>query len=386
MTHISERELQLPDAVIGKLLKIAAEEHDIVSLGPGEPDFVTPKPILEYAKKVIGDATHYSAPNGKEELREALAKKLKKQNKIHADPEDIIVTTGSQEGIFAAMLSTIDPTEQVLVQDPGYLGYIPIIDLVEGVPVGIPCKEENKFELIPEDVEAAIVKKKTKVLLVNTPANPTGNVLSRKTMEAIADIARENDLFIFSDEAYEDLIYDKKHISFGSLNGMENNVVSFYTFSKSYAMAGFRLGYMHGPSSFIKATSMPHHYMTLAPPHLSQWMALKALSLSRKYTEQMKKEYKKRRDYLVPALNDMGLITHMPDGAFYTFSRITEVTDMKSYSFAQDLLTKAKVAVVPGSEFGKHGEGYIRCSYATKLPLIKEAIERLEKYLEKYGE
>lgn len=386
MTHISERELQLPDAVIGKLLKIAAEEHDIVSLGPGEPDFVTPKPILDYAKKVIGNTTHYSAPNGKEELREALAKKLKRQNKIDADPNDIIVTTGSQQGIFAGLLSTIDPTEQVIIQNPGYLGYIPIIDLVEGVPVGVPCKEEEKFELQPDEIKKAIDKKKTKVLLVNSPANPTGNMLGKKTMEAIADIARDNDLYIFSDEAYEDLTYDKKHISFGSLNGMEDHVVSFYTFSKSYAMAGFRLGYMHGPSSFIKATSMPHHYMTLAPPHLSQWMALKALSLPRKYIEQMKNEYKKRRDYLVPALNDMGLTTHMPDGAFYAFSRITEVTDMKSYTFAQDLLNKAKVAVVPGSEFGKYGEGYIRFSYATKLPLIKEAIARIEKYLERYGE
>lgn len=386
MGHISERELQLPEATISRLLKIAAEQHEIVSLGPGEPDFVTPKPILDYAKKIIGKATHYSAPNGKAELREALAQKLRKENKIKADPNDIIVTTGSQEGLFAALMTALDPTEQVLIQDPGYLGYIPIVDLIEGVPIGVPCKEENKFELQAEDVRYALDKKKTKVILVNTPANPTGNVMSRKAMEEIADIAREHDLFIFSDEAYEDLVYDKKHISFGSLNGMEDHVITFHTFSKSYAMAGFRMGYMHGPSAFIKETSMPHHYMTLAPPHLSQWMALKALSLPRKYRDQMRKEYDKRRRYLIPALNDMGLTTHMPDGAFYAFANITGVSEMNSFDFAQDLLSKAKVAVVPGTEFGKHGEGFIRCSYATDIKLIKEAVSRIEKYLEKYGE
>ncbi len=381
MTHISERDLQLPDAVIGKLLRIAAEDKNIVSLGPGEPDFITPKPILDYGKKIIGKTTHYSAPNGKVELREAIAQKLKKENKINADADDIIVTTGSQEGIFAALLSTIDPTEQILIQDPGYLGYIPIIDLVEGVPIGVPCMEENNFELQPEAINAAIDKKKTKVLLINTPENPTGNVLSKKTMEAIAAIALEHDLYIFSDEAYEDLVYDKKHISFGSLNGMQDHVVTFHTFSKSYAMAGFRMGYMHGPSEFIKAASMPHHYMTLSPPHLSQWMALKALSLPKRYRDDMKNEYDRRRRYIVPRLNELGLRTHMPDGAFYTFSQITDITQKNSCDFAKDLLNKAKVAVVPGSEFGKHGEGFIRCSYAAKLPLIKEAMERIENYL-----
>ncbi len=381
MPHISERELQLPDAVIGKLLKIAAEDREIISLGPGEPDFITPKPILDYAKKIIGKATHYSAPNGKEELREVISKKLKKENKIYADAEDIIVTTGSQEGIFAALFTALDPTEQVIIQNPGYLGYIPIIDLIEAVPVGVRLREEHGFELEADAVKEAIDKKKTKVLLINTPANPTGNVLSKQTMEELADIAVEHDLLIFSDEAYEDLVYDKKHVSFGSLNGVQDRVVTFHTFSKSYAMAGFRLGYMHGPSDFIKAAAMPHHYMTLAPPHLSQWMALKALSLPKHYTNEMVLEYDRRRRYIAPRLNELGLKTHMPDGAFYTFSRISEVTKMNSYDFSKDLLNKAKVAVVPGSEFGKYGEGYIRCSYATKLPLIKEAMERIEKYL-----
>src|SRR3989338_4640820 len=272
MTHISEREIQLHEGVISKLLKICAEDKNIISLGPGEPDFKTPKAILDYGRKMMDKATHYSAPNGRAYLREAIAKRLKTKNKINADPKDVIVTSGSQEGLFSAMLAAIDPTEQVIIQDPGYLGYIPILDLVEGVPIGVPLKEEDKFELQPDSVKKAVDKKKTKVILVNSPANPTGNVLSRKTMEAIADIAVENDLLIFSDEAYQDLVYDKKHISFGSLNGMEKNVVTFHTFSKSYAMAGFRCGYMHGPSEFMKAASMPHHYMTLAPPHISQFM------------------------------------------------------------------------------------------------------------------
>ena len=380
MTHISERELELPDSIIGKLQGIAAEHKDVVSLGIGEPDFITPKPILDYAIKIINKATHYSAPGGRTDLKEAICKKLKKDNKINADKDNIIVTCGSQEAIFSALLASLDPSEQVILPNPGYLGYIPAIDLVEGSPVYVKLKEEDNFEINPDDVKKLIDKKKTKIILINTPSNPTGNVISRKVLEELADIAVETDTYIFSDEAYEKLVYDKKHISVGSLNGMEKYAVTFQTFSKSYAMCGFRLGYAAGPKKLIEAMTKSSHYITLCPPHISQLLGIKALSLPNSYIEKMRVEYDRRRKFIVKRLNEIGLRTRMPNGAFYTFSNIEHISK-NSLSFCKRLLNKEKVAVVPGSEFGIYGEGYIRCSYATELDNIKIAMERIEKFV-----
>ena len=381
MPHISERELELPSGIIDQLMALSAEHPEIISLGIGEPDFITPKPILDYAKKVIYKSSRYTAPTGKHELKEAILKKLKKDNNIKTSTENIIVTTGSQQGLFAVMLATLDPTEQVILPNPCYLGYIPIIDLVEATPVYVKLAEDNNFEINPEKIKEQIEAGKTKAILINAPSNPTGTVLSRKVLEEIADIARNNDLYIFTDEAYEKLVYDRKHISIGSLNGMQNYVASFYTFSKSYAMCGFRLGYCVIPDKLINAVTRTSHYMTLCPNNLSQHLGIKALSLPNSYINKMVNEYNKRRKYIVKRLNDMNLVTNMPHGAFYAFSNITNVTKKKSSEFAQELLKKCKVAVVPGTEFGKYGEGYLRFSYATKLDLIKKALDRIEKYL-----
>ena len=380
MVHISERELQLPDAIIGKLQEIAAEHKEIISLGIGEPDFITPKPILSHINKIINKSTHYSSPQGVKELREAISRKLKKDNKINADSDDVIVTCGSQEAIFIAILSSLDPSEQVIVQNPGYLGYIPAIELADATPIYIKLDEEDNFEINPDRIKELIDKKKTKAIIINSPANPTGNVLSKKTLEKIADIAVENDIYIFSDEAYEKLVYDKKHISIGSLNGMEKYVVTFQTFSKSYAMCGFRLGYAHGPKKLIKAMSKSSHYVTLCAPTISQLLGIKALSLPNKYIQSMVNEYDRRRKFIVKRLNEIGLRTNMPNGAFYTFSNIKHITN-NSLKFSQDLLKKAKVAVVPGTEFGNHGEGFIRCSYATDIKLIAKAMDKIERFV-----
>lgn len=381
MTHISERELELPSGIIDQLMDIAAEHKEIISLGIGEPDFITPKPILDYAKKVIYKSSRYTAPTGKHELKEALLKKLKRENKISTNIDNIIVTTGSQEGLFAVMLATLDPTEQVILPNPCYLGYIPIIDLVEATPVYAKLEEQENFEINPEKIKEQIEPGKTKAILINTPSNPTGTVLSKKVLEEIADIARDNDLYIFTDEAYERLVYDAKHVSIASLNGMQDYVASFFTFSKSYAMCGFRIGYCVLPEKLIKPVTRTSHYMTLCPNNLSQHLAIKALSLPNSYISKMVNEYNKRRKYIVKRLNDINLVTRMPHGAFYAFSNITHVTRKKSSEFARDILKKCKVAVVPGSEFGKYGEGYLRFSYATKLDLIKKALDRIEKFL-----
>lgn len=385
MVHLSERELQLPRLEFPKIFKKVINDKSIISLGPGEPDFITPKPLLDYAKKVIGagKGTHYSEPQGLKELREAIVKKLRKENKIKTTPENVLITCGSQEALFAALLTTVDPTEKVILPSPGYLGYIPPVELVSGHPVFLELDEGDKFEINPDRLRKLAKDRKVKAIIMNSPSNPTGNVLSRKVLEEIADIAVDNNLNIFSDEAYEHIVYDKaKHISIGSLNGMEDYVTTFQTFSKSFAMCGFRLGYCTGPKKLIKDLIKVHHYITLTAPHISQLIGVRALSLNKKYINGMVKEYKRRRDMIVKRLNDMDLPTPMPGGAFYTFSNI-QAYSSNSVKFSQKLIEKAKVAVIPGSEFGPYGEGYIRCSFATDYNKIVQAMDKMEKFLKR---
>ena len=379
MIRISKRELSLPRAVIAKLLKISSESKNVVSLGVGEPDFVTPKPILDFASKAVYKSTHYTPTEGLTELREALVKKLKKKNKINVDVENVVVTTGSQEGLLSTLLTVLDPNQEVLLPSPCYVGYIPEVDLVSAKPKFVKLKEEDEFEIDP-DIIRKCVTRKTKALIINTPANPTGNVLKRSTLEELADIARDKNLLILSDEAYEDLVYEGEHVSIGSLNGMNKHTISFFTFSKSYAMCGFRVGYVVGKEDLMKALTKVSHYVTLCPPHLSQLAALKALTISPKYTEKMREEYDRRRKLIIKRLNEIGLPTVNPKGAFYAFSNIKNYSK-DSFKFADKLLKKAKVAVVPGREFGPYGEGYVRFSYATKMNNIKIAMDKLERFL-----
>jgi len=356
-------------------------------LSIGEPDFSLPKPLLWELRRIIrrhkkNRLNHYTSVQGIPELREALARKLRQNNKIRTSPEHILVTSGSQQALFAGFLSALDPTEEVILSNPGYLGYIPAIELVSGIPSFVSLEEEEGFLLNPDRIRKAVTKK-TRVILINTPSNPTGTVLTKKILEEIADIAIEKDLYIFSDEAYEHLIYDgRKHVSIGSFNGMKDYVLTFQTFSKSYAFCGFRLGFVTGPEPMIHAMQTSVHAMSLCAPHISQLLGIKALDLSSKHVEKMRLEYDRRRRFLVRRLNELGLVTSMPEGAFYTFSNITPFKK-KSLRFAQELLKKKRVAVVPGTEFGSAGEGYIRCSYATDYRNIVQAMERLERFLRK---
>jgi aminotransferase len=380
MAHISERESELPDAMIGKLLKLAVEDKSIISLGLGEPDFGMPKPLVDYAKKLTGKCNHYSPPEGRKELREAVARKLRKENKIKTSPENVIITSGSQEALFLATACSLDVGENILIPDPSFLGYMPCVELLDVSPAQIELKEGNGWEIDPDDVRKKIDAKKTKALIINTPANPTGNIIRKKTLEEIAQIAVEHDLYVFSDEAYEKIIYGKRHVSIASLSGMEEHAVTFQSFSKSYAMCGFRIGYCAGPSELIAAMTKSHVYTTLCAPTLSQMLALRALSLNKIYVEKMVREYKRRRDFIVNRLNEIGLPTVMPEGAFYAFSRIPENNSLK---FSFRLLKKAKIGAVPGSEFGRCGEGYVRFSYATEIKRIETAMERLGKFMKK---
>lgn len=381
---ISERFFELPSSEFTQIMKTASEDKNVISLGPGEPDFTTPKHIIRFAKKKLDQGyTHYSPPQGRLDLRETIAKKLKKDNKINVSPDEIIVTCGSQEALFLATLALVDPGEKIIVPNPGFLAYIPMVESVTGTQLSIPLLEEDGFELDPDKVEE-LIDNRTQVLLINTPGNPTGRILKKKTLEELADIIIEHDLKVFSDEAYEKFVYDNnKHISIASLNGMKKHVLTFQSYSKTYAMAGWRVGYAAGPKEIIQCMTRMHLYCGLCSPTLSQLAALEALRRSQKCVRDMKKEYDKRRKLIVKRLIEIPNIFCLnPEGAFYAFPNIKDL-GMKSSEIAKIFLKKAKVLVVPGTEFGKYGEGYIRLSYATAYKKIEEALDRIEKVIRK---
>jgi len=303
---------------------------------------------------------------------------LKKENKINVKTDEIIVTCGSQEALFLATLALLDPGEKMLVPDPGFLAYIPMVETVTGVPISVPILEEDGFEYNPDTIKK-LVDKRTRILLINTPSNPTGRIFKKKTLEELADIAIEHDLIIFSDEAYEKIIYDRnKHISIGSLNGMKGHVITFQSFSKSYAMPGWRVGYAAGPKDIIESMERMHIYAGLCSPTISQLAATEALEGDQKCVKKMRDEYDRRRKLIMKRLKEIPKITLLkPEGAFYAFPNITGL-NMKSNEVVHFFLKKAKVLTVPGTEFGKYGEGYIRMSYATSYEKIKEALNRIE--------
>ncbi len=378
--HISERELELPRTQFVEIIKMAEENKGIISLGPGEPDFETPKHIVQFAKKQLDKGkTHYAPVNGLSEVKETFAKKLKKENKIDVDPESqIIVTVGAQESLMLSLLALIDPGESVIVPNPGYLEYIPVIDTVNGEPISIRLNLDNNWEYDLHSVKKQITGK-TILMILNDPSNPTGTVFSRKKLEEIADFALENDLVILSDEAYEKFVYDDaKHISIGSLNGMESHVVSIFSFSKTYAMPGFRVGYAAGPPDIIQAMTKLKLGTTLSTPTISQLAAKYAVESSQKPVEKMMKEYNRRRDFVYKRACEIGFHCTKPKGAFYLFPSIKDF-GLNSVEFSKYLLEKAKVLVIPGTEFGKYGEGFIRMSYATSYNKIEEGLDRIEK-------
>ncbi len=380
---VSEREKDLPKLTIGKLLKIAAEDKSVISLGPGEPDFTAPGSIIAAARRALERGmTHYSPVGGRTDFKEAVIRKLKRDNKILAGPENVVVTCGSTEGILLSLMCVIDPGEGVFVPDPGFLAYTPSIETLNGVPVPYRLLESRGFLPDVDEMKKDIIPEKTRAIIINTPSNPTGAVFSRKVLEEIADFARENNLLVISDEAYEKFVYDNvRHVSIGSLNGMDEYVMTLHSFSKTYAMPGFRLGYACGPEKIVKAMTKLHIFTTLCAPTVSQVAGISALKGTQAPVERMRKEYDRRRVMVVRRLNEIvGFRCVKPRGAFYAFPNITAFR-MGSYDFAEALLRKAGVAVVPGTEFGRAGEGFVRISYATEYGLIEKALERIEGFV-----
>ena len=382
---ISKRVNAIPFSGIRKFFDLVQEsKDDIISLGVGEPDFPTPEPLKDAAIRAIeNDLTSYTSNYGLLELREIIAEKLKKKNNITVDPKkEILVTVGVSEALDLAVRAVVNPGDEVLVPDPGYVSYKANVWFAYGEPVSIPTGEEDEFRVQPEEIEKRITKK-TKAIIVSSPANPTGSVLRKKDLEGIADLCVEHDLVALSDEIYEVLIYDdEKHYSIGSLNGMEDRTITLNGYSKACSFTGWRLGYVAGRPEYIEAMMKIHQYTALCAPSISQYAALEAFK-HEEYVKDMVKEYDRRRRLLVKGLNEIhNMSCIMPKGAFYAFPNVKE-TGLSSEKFAERLLKEGGVAAVPGNSFGECGEGYIRCAYCVSREDITEALSRIEKFAKK---
>ena len=370
---------------IRKFFDIAAEMDDVISLGVGEPDFVTPWTIRESCVYGLEQGyTAYTANRGMPELREEIAKLKKTQAGIDYDPKtDILVTVGVSEALDLAMRALLAPGDEVLIPEPCYVSYKACTALAGGVPVPVPTRIENEFRITPDDLEAHL-SSKTKVLLIGYPNNPTGAVMSRKELLAIAQFAEAHDLIVISDEIYGDLTYGAEpHVVFSSLPGMKDRTILLDGFSKSYAMTGWRIGYALGAPEIIAAMTKIHQYTMLCAPVTAQIAAIEALRRGEKYMKKMAAEYDRRRGFIYRGLTEIGLQCFEPKGAFYIFPDI-RVTGLSSEQFAEDLLRTEHVALVPGSAFGECGEGYVRCSYATALDKIDEALARIGNFVKKH--
>jgi aspartate/methionine/tyrosine aminotransferase len=373
----SSATIQLLDRV--KELKRAGQ--DVISLSAGEPDFVTPEHIRTYAKRALDEGyTFYPDSAGLIELRDAIAEKLRRDNRIEADPKGaIVVTVGGKEAIYAALMATLDPGDEVIVLDPCWVSYVPCILLAGGKPVYLPADDSNGFGISPEHLEEAITRR-TKMLIINTPNNPTGSVINRHELEAIADLAMHKEFLVLSDELYEKIIFDSnEHVSIGSLLGMEDFTITVNGFSKAYAMTGWRLGYLAAPPKIAERVVAIHGHMVTGACTFAQRAIALAMrdQITEKAIAEMVAEYSRRRDLVMDELKEIkGIQCKKPEGTFYAFPNISHY-GLRSADFALKLLNEAKVAVVPGDSFGTRGEGYVRLSFATSRDNIAAAFKRI---------
>lgn len=356
---------------------------DVISLGVGEPDFVTPWTIREAGIDAIQRGyTMYTSNYGLLELRQEIARHLEDSYGVRYDPEtEILVTVGVSEALDIALRAVVDPGDRVASPDPGYVSYVPCIVLAGGEADAIPTSVENDFELDPAVLEAHLTPE-TKSLLIGYPSNPTGATMSRAALERVAEVVERHDLLVISDEIYARLTYVEPHTCFASLPNMRDRTLLLGGFSKSHAMTGWRIGYACGPSEIIEAMMKIHQYTILCAPIAGQLAAVEALQRGEQAVAEMVEEYDQRRRVMVGGLNRIGLECFEPKGAFYGFPDITS-TGLSSEEFAERLLNEEKVAVVPGNAFGACGEGHVRCCYATSLSTIEEALERIGRFVEK---
>lgn len=366
-----------------KATRMQKNGEDVIHMEIGRPDFDTPEVIKQAANRALANGNvFYTSNYGTPELRQAIADKLKRDNNINYEAEEILVTIGVGEGTYAAVAAFTEPGDEILVPDPVWLNYIHVPHFFGAVPVSYKLREENDYQIDLDEIEGLITEK-TKMLVINTPGNPTGVVQSMATLERLAEIAKKHDLIVVSDEIYEKLVYgEARHISIAALPGMKERTITLNGFSKCYSMTGWRLGYVAAPVEFIKAMVRVHAYINTCAPSFVQEAGITALEKGEPDVQEMVKEYQRRRDYTVSAINAIdGLSCKTPGGAFYIFVNIKQL-GKTSAEMADYLLETAKIAAVPGSAFGPQGEGYIRLSYACSYERIVEAMDRMKKAVE----
>jgi aminotransferase len=378
---VAEHVRKLPRSGIRDFFDLVHGVPGVISLGVGEPDFVTPWHIREAAIYALERGkTSYTSNLGLLSLREALAAHLEEKFGLRYDPKtQILIAVGVSEALDLALRALINPGDEVIYHEPCYVSYSPSIALAHGVPVPVSCRAEDGFAVRSEAIRRAL-SPRSKVLVLNFPTNPTGGTLSRAELEAIAQVVQEANLLVITDEIYSELTFEGQHISIASLPGMIERTVFLHGFSKAYAMTGFRIGYACGPAEIIEAMMKVHQYSMLCASIISQEAALEAINAGEPDTAEMREQYRIRRNFIVGALNQMGLSCHLPRGSFYAFPCI-RATGLDSKTFAVRLLQEQKVACVPGNAFGPSGEGFVRCCFATGLERLEEAMDRMAKFV-----
>jgi len=384
-SYLAKRVIQLKPSGIRKFFDIVATMDDVISLGIGEPDFDTPKPIVEAGiRSLEAGETHYTSNFGMLELRQCIAQHLQQSYGVSYDPlGEVLVSVGVSEALYLAMTAILNPGEEVLIPTPCFVSYQAEVILAGGVPVEVPTHAEDGFQVRAEALEAAITPL-TKAILIGFPNNPTGAVASHEALMGVARLAEKHDLVIISDEIYDQLVYETRHYCFPTLPGMYSRTILLGGFSKNYAMTGWRIGYAAAPADILKGLVRIHQYTIMSAPTTAQRAAIEALQGGQEHVEAMRAEYNRRRKLIVGGLNELGLSTFEPHGAFYAFPNIA-ASGMDDETFAQKLLDEERVAVVPGSSFGDAGAGFVRCSYATAYEQIEEALARMERFMRRHG-
>lgn len=373
---------KVPPSGIRKFFDMASDSEDVISLGVGEPDYVTPWHIREACIHSIEHGeTSYTSNYGLMELREEISRTYTKRHNVYYDPtNEILVTTGVSEALDLAIRAIVNPGDEIIVVQPSYVAYVPSIIFAGGVPVTIGAKGENDFRITAEEIEAAITDK-TKAVIINYPNNPTGATMDRDELEAIADVIVEHDIMMISDDVYERLTYEGKHTCFSALEGMRDRTIMLNGFSKAYAMTGFRMAYAMAAPEIINSMMLIHQYSMLCAPITAQVGAIEALRNGEEEVEKMVREYDRRRKLIVGGLNNIGLDCFNPGGAFYAFPSIKS-TGLTSDEFAERLLNEQNVVTIPGDIFGETGAGFLRCAYAASREDIKEALDRMGTFVD----
>lgn len=378
---LSKAITEIQPSGIRRFFDAASTMSNVISLGVGEPDFDTPWHVREEGIYSLEKGrTFYTGNSGLLELREEIGRYLDRRFGLSYSADEILVTVGGSEAIDIGFRTMLDPGDEVIIPEPCYVSYLPCVKLAGGVPVRLPLEEKDQFKLTKEKLLSAITDK-TKILVLPFPNNPTGAILNREELQIIADIVKEHDLFVMSDEIYSELNYEGGHVSIASILGMRERTIVINGFSKSYAMTGWRLGYAAGPKEIMKQMLKIHQFVIMCAPTTSQYAAIEALRNGDEDVRRMRESYDERRRFLVNALNEMGLPCFEPKGAFYVFPNISAY-GMTSEEFARRLLEQERVAVVPGTAFGECGEGFLRISYAYSIDNLKKALDKIEKFID----